>query len=392
MESNITATQEKKINDFILAIRQVCGKKALSLHEPLFTGNEVDYLKDCIKSNYVSSIGDYVVKFERMLSEYTGAKNVIATINGTSALHLAIYCSGISANDEILLPSLTFVGTANAIRYAGAIPHFCDVSKKDLNIDFELLDDYLRLITESHSGFCTNKLTKRRIFGIIPVHLYGQPIHVNKLLRLASKYNLVIVEDAAESLGSFYNSQHTGTAGLAGCLSFNGNKIITTGGGGAVLTNNNSFAKKVRHISTTSKVSHPYKLIHDELGYNYRMPNLNAAVGCAQLETFEKIKKAKRELHYRYQNVLESCPWLNLVKEQDYANSNYWLNTVVLNKKETFFYENFLERCKENGIFIRPSWEPLHTLKMFCQFPSSGMENMNSLNERIFNLPSSPFL
>ena len=327
-----------------------------------------------------------------MLSEYTGAKNVIATINGTSALHLAIHCSSISANDELLLPSLTFVGTANAIRYAGAIPHFCDVSKKDLNIDFELLDDYLRLITESHSGFCTNKLTKRRIFGIIPVHTYGQPIDVNKLLRLASKYNLVIVEDAAESLGSFYNSQHTGTAGLAGCLSFNGNKIITTGGGGAVLTNDNSFAEKVRHISTTAKVSHPYKLIHDELGYNYRMPNINAAVGCAQLESFEKIKKAKRGLHDRYQNVLERCPWLNLVKEQDYANSNYWLNTVVLNKKETFFYENILERCKENGIFIRPSWEPLHTLKMFCQFPSSGMENMNSLNERIFNLPSSPIL
>tara|TARA_B100000035_G_scaffold299877_1_gene294948 strand:- start:1179 stop:2375 length:1197 start_codon:yes stop_codon:yes gene_type:complete len=389
---SIDAESNEKINQLIKIIRKVCNRPELNLHEPFFSGNETQYLEACVSTNFVSSIGPFVNKFEEMLSELTGAKHVIATVNGTSSLHLSLHCLGIKPRDEVLLPALTFVGSANSIRYCAGIPHFCDISENDLNMDLEKLQDHLKFTVEKHHAHSTNKYTKNKIAAIMPVHVYGQPVDMETLLSLASEYKLSIIEDAAESLGSFLNNKHTGTFGEIGCLSFNGNKIVTTGGGGAILTNNDVLAKQIRHLSTTAKITHPWELSHDEIGYNYRMPNINAALGCAQLELFSKLIENKRNLHMKYKKELDNIPWLRLISENKESISNYWLNTIILKNNEELFQKRLIETCHEEKIFLRPAWKPLHLLPMFQSCPKSELNTASFLQKKIINLPSSAFL
>ena len=389
---SIDSESNDRINQFIKIIRKVCNRRELNLHEPFFSGNETKYLEECVSTNFVSSVGIFVSKFEKMLSDLTGAKHVIATVNGTSALHLSLLCLGIRSKDEVLLPTLTFVGSANSIRYCNAIPHFCDISEDDLNLDLDKLRDHLKFTAEKHHAHTINKYTNNRIAAIMPVHVYGQPVDMETLLSIASEYKLTIVEDAAESLGSFLNKKHTGTFGKIGCLSFNGNKIVTTGGGGAILTSDDMLAKQIRHMSTTAKSPHPWELSHDEIGYNYRMPNINAALGCAQLELFSNLLENKRNLHMKYKKELDGIPWLRLISENKESISNYWLNTVILNNNEDCFQKGLVETCHKEKIFLRPSWKPLHLLPMFQSCPKSELNTASFLQKKIINLPSSAFL
>ena len=389
---SIDSESNDRINQFINILRKVCNRRELNLHEPFFSGNETKYLEECVSTNFVSSVGIFVSKFEKMLSELTGAKHVIATVNGTSALHLSLLCLGIRSKDEVLLPTLTFVGSANSIRYCNAIPHFCDISKDDLNLDLDKLRDHLKFTVEKHHVYSINKYTNNRIAAIMPVHIYGQPVDMETLLSIASEYKITIIEDAAESLGSFLNKKHTGTFGKIGCLSFNGNKIVTTGGGGAILTDDDMLAKQIRHMSTTAKIAHPWELSHDEIGYNYRMPNINAALGCAQLELFSNLLENKRNLHMKYKKELDGIPWLRLISENKESISNYWLNTVILKNNEDCFQKRLIETCHKEKIFLRPSWKPLHLLPMFQSCPKSELNTASFLQKKIVNLPSSAFL
>ena len=389
---SIDSGSNEKINQFIKIIRKVCNRHELNLHEPFFSGNETRYLEACVSTNFVSSVGKFVSKFEKMLSELTGAKHVIATVNGTSALHLSLHCLGIRPKDEVLLPALTFVGSANSIRYCDGSPHFCDISEDDLNIDLDKLRDHLKFTVEKHHVYSINKYTNNRIAAIMPVHIYGQPVDMETLLSIASEYKITIIEDAAESLGSFLNKKHTGTFGKIGCLSFNGNKIVTTGGGGAILTDDDMLAKQIRHMSTTAKIAHPWELSHDEIGYNYRMPNINAALGCAQLELFPKLIENKRNLHMKYKKEFDSISWLRLISEKKESISNYWLNTIILKNNEDCFQKKLIEICHKEKIFLRPSWKPLHLLPMFQSCPKSELNIASFLQKKIINLPSSAFL
>ena len=389
---SIDSESNDRINQFIKILRKVCNRRELNLHEPFFSGNETKYLEECVSTNFVSSVGIFVSKFEKMLSKLTGAKHVIATVNGTSALHLSLLCLGIGFKDEVLLPALTFVGSANSIRYCNATPHFCDISEDDLNLDLDKLRDHLKFTAEKHHVHSINKYTNNRIAAIMPVHVYGQPVDMETLLSIASEYKLTILEDAAESLGSFLNKKHTGTFGEIGCLSFNGNKIVTTGGGGAILTDDDMLAKQIRHMSTTAKIAHPWELSHDEIGYNYRMPNINAALGCAQLELFSNLLENKRNLHMKYKKELDGIPWLRLISENKESISNYWLNTVILKNNEDCFQKRLIETCHKEKIFLRPSWKPLHLLPMFQSFPKSELNTASFLQKKIVNLPSSAFL
>ena len=307
---SIHSESNDRINQFIKILRKVCNRRELNLHEPFFSGNETKYLEECVSTNFVSSVGIFVSKFEKMLSELTGAKHVIATVNGTSALHLSLLCLDIRSNDEVLLPTLTFVGSANSIRYCNAIPHFCDISEEDLNLDLDKLRDHLKFTVEKHHAHSINKYTNNRIAAIMPVHVYGQPVDMETLLSIASEYKLTIIEDAAESLGSFLNKKHTGTFGKIGVISFNGNKTITCGNGGVVLTSDKSTANYIRHLTTTAKEKHKYEYLHDEIGFNLRLSNINAAIGCAQLEKLNKliVNKRKNFVHSKL-NELEkiSC-------------------------------------------------------------------------------------
>ena len=281
------------------------SREFISLHEPSFSGNEWNYVKECLDSGWVSSVGEYVNKFEHDLVDYTGVKHAVATVNGTAALHICLKLIGTQPNDEILLPALTFVAAANAICYCKAIPHFVDNAENTLGLCPSKLEDYLKEVSEIRSGQCINKLTNRCIKAVVPMHTFGHPVDLDPLVEICEKYNLGLIEDAAESLGSFYKGHHTGNWGVLSALSFNGNKVITTGGGGAILTNDGNLAKEAKHLTTTAKVTHQWEYIHDKIGYNYRLPNINAALGCAQLEQLPNHLKSKRKLAQRYQKAFE---------------------------------------------------------------------------------------
>ena len=285
------------------AIRDVVGPGKVALHEPSFEGNEWLYLKECLDSTFVSSVGKFVDRFEAELQSYTGAKYAISVVNGTAALQIAFKLAGVQADDEVLVPTLTFVATVNAVTYCNAIPHFVDSEEATLGIDTLKLRDYLQRNTSQHSGKCINNHTGRVIRALVPMHTFGHPSDIEGLLAIANDFNIALVEDSAESLGSFYSGQHTGTFGLLGTLSFNGNKTITTGGGGAILTNNEALARHAKHLTTTAKISHAWEFRHDAIGYNYRMPNINAALGCAQLEKLPAKLASKRELFKKYKGA-----------------------------------------------------------------------------------------
>lgn len=378
--------------DVVTAIQSVIGVKPVALHEPSFKGNEWQYLKECIDSTYVSSVGGFVDRFESDLIAYTGAKHAVPVVNGTAALHIALKLAGVKADDEVLVPALTFVATANAVTYCGAIPHFVDSEECTLGVDTEKLRDYLDSHTEQRSGQCVNRATGRVIRALIPMHTFGHPVDLEGCLSLAQDFNLTLVEDAAESLGSYYHGQHTGTFGLLGVLSFNGNKTITTGGGGAILTNDAELARHAIHLTTTAKVSHAWEYRHDEIGYNYRLPNLNAALGCAQLEQLPEMLVAKRELHDRYQQAFASVIGIKLFKEPELCQSNYWLQTLVLDTKSTQWHEDILQTTNDAGIMTRPAWNLMSELESFKNNPLMDLGGARRLSQSLINIPSSSSL
>lgn len=364
----------------------------LPLHTPVFDYTEAEYVVDCIRSNYVSSVGEYVNKFEEALRDFTGAKYVILAVNGTSALHVALKLAGVSNDDEVLIPSMTFVATANAVSYCGAVPHFVDVDTLTLGIDTSKLDCYLNGIADFERGFLVNKKTKRAIKAIIPMHTFGHPVDLDNLIFIARKYNLTVIEDSAESLGSYYKSVHTGNLGLMGILSFNGNKIITTGGGGAILTNNEELAVKAKHLTTTAKVPHKWEFYHDEVGFNYRMPALNAALGLAQMKKLPDFIEKKRSLANFYKGLFEGVEEFDFFIEPEYAKSNYWLNAIILKESYANLRDEILEETNKNGIMTRPVWRLLHSLPMYRNCPKMDLSTSESLEKRIINIPSSAWL
>jgi perosamine synthetase len=361
-------------------------KDFIPLHEPRFYGNERKYVLDAIDSTFVSSVGKYVNKFEEMMCELTGAKYAIALVNGTNALHLSLILAGVKEKEEVLTQSLTFIATANAISYCNAIPHFVDVDKETMGLSPSLLKKHLEENTEQRNGLCYNKQTGNRIAACVPMHTFGLPLYIDELVTICNEYNIPLVEDAAESLGSLYKGKHTGTFGLMGTFSFNGNKTITSGGGGAIVTDNEELAKRAKHLSTQAKIPHKWEYKHDEIAYNYRMPNLNAALACAQLEQLDGYIENKRELSDLYFAFFKGNKNITLAREVKDAKANYWLNAVILKDKET--RDSFLENTNSNGIMTRPIWGLMTNLEMFKNSPKSDLLNAEWLEERVVNITS----
>ncbi len=371
------------------AVQQVVGHGAVPLHEPKFAGHEWQYLKECLDSTFVSSVGQFVDRFEHELAVYTGAKHAVAVVNGTAALHVALRLAGVQANDEVLIPALTFVATANAVAYCGAIPHLIDSEERTLGVNPLALRDYLQTITEISDGQCINRLTGRVIRVLLPMHTFGHPVELDELLAVARDFHLTLIEDAAESLGSMYHGRHTGTFGLMGTLSFNGNKTITTGGGGAILTNDSELARQAKHLTTTAKVPHRWEYVHDQIGYNYRMPNLNAALGCAQLEQLPEFLGAKRHLFEQYQAAFRDVSGVQIIQEPKDCQSNYWLQTLMLEASVAHQRDEILAATNKAGLMTRPAWKLMHHLKPYQDCPKMNLPVAEGLEQRLINLPSS---
>ncbi|MGO7134355.1 LegC family aminotransferase [Rhizobium leguminosarum] len=370
------------------AIEEVLGPVKADLHAPVFAGNEWTYLKDCLDSTFVSSVGAYVDRFERDLATFTGSAHAVAVVNGTAALHVALLLAGVERGDEVLVPALTFAATANAVSYCGAVPHFVDSSDDTLGVDPEALDSWLSFKTEQVRGLCVNRDTGRVIRAVVPMHTFGHPCDMGGLLRVARKHSLQIVEDAAESLGSYYHGRHTGTFGLIGTLSFNGNKTLTTGGGGAILTNDEQLARRAKFITTTAKRPHKWEYVHDEVGFNYRLPNLNAALGCAQLEQLPGFLKAKRELHEKYRQVFTRLDGVELVHEPENCRSNYWLQALKLKEVDLQLRDSTLEQTNVAGYMTRPVWKLMHGLQQFGACPRAPLDVAEKLEKTLINIPS----
>lgn len=377
----------------LAAVNRVIGDapRPVALHEPTFQANEWRYLKDCLDSGWVSSGGDYVDRFERELGEYVGGFSV-AVVNGTAALHACLQLAGVQANDEVLVPALTFIATANAVSYCGAVPHFVDSTENTLGLDPERLGTYLGDIASVTAGACWNRQTGRRIKAVVPMHTFGHPVDLDPLLELADRFRLVVVEDAAESLGSRYKGRHTGTIGTIGALSFNGNKVITTGGGGAIVTRDRTLASAARHLTTTARLPHRWSFLHDQIGYNYRMPNINAALGCAQLDELPALLRRKREIAQRYFTAFANVKDARIFSEAAFASSNYWLNVLVLEEAQSGSRDEILELTNASNIHTRPTWTPISSLPMYANCPKMELRVMASLERRIICLPSSPRL
>jgi aminotransferase in exopolysaccharide biosynthesis len=373
----------------VSAIRSTIGSGPVALHEPSFIGNEWLYLKECLDSTFVSSVGKFVDRFEHDLTKFTGAKYAIAVVNGTAALHIALKLAGVQAGDEVLVPALTFIATTNAVIYCNATPHFVDSEMGTLGIDVAKLRDYLIDHTEQRSGQCINRATGQIIRALVPMHTFGHPVDVDGLLAIANDFNITLVEDAAESLGSYYHGQHTGTFGLLGTLSFNGNKTITTGGGGAILTNDVSLARHAKHLTTTAKLPHAWEFRHDEVGYNYRLPNINAALGCAQMEQLPGKLAAKRKLFTHYKTAFAKVVGVKLVAEPSQCQSNYWLQTLLLDIGKTDQRDVILKVTNDAGFMTRPVWTLMHELAPYKDCQSMDLTMAQSLSQRLINIPSS---
>lgn len=374
--------------EFAKEVKKMYGKDFVSLHEPTFDNLEIHNVTDCIETGWVSSVGKYVDQFERELAEYTGVKRAVAVVNGTAALQIALKIAGVQTNDEVFMPALTFIATANAATYLGAIPHFVDVSTETLGLDPIKLDEHIQTIGVMKDNQLVNKSTGRIIRAVVPMHTFGHPVDLDPLLDVCQRYNLILVEDAAESLGSYYKGKHTGGFGRTAALSFNGNKIITTGGGGAILTNDDALADYAKHITTTAKVPHSWEFNHDEIGYNYRMPNINAALGCAQLQKLDGFLASKRTLTQKYKNLLMKNKNAKLYVERQNSKSNYWLQTLLLESGTN--RDTVLQVLNNEGVMARPIWTPLNELKIYENCPQSTLINMNELKNSIINVPSNP--
>ncbi|KAA6183929.1 LegC family aminotransferase [Thiohalocapsa marina] len=371
------------------ALRTVLGDGPAPLHEPRFQGNEQRYVQDCIASTFVSSVGAYVDRFEQQLADYTGARRAVAVVNGTAALQVALRLAGVQSGDEVLIPALSFVATANAVHYLGAVPHFADSAEATLGLDPAPLRDWLKGIAEPAGGGYRHRHTGRRLSALVPMHTFGHPCDLDGLLSLAHDYRLTLVEDAAESLGSRYHGRHTGTFGRLGILSFNGNKTITTGGGGAILTDDERLADHAKHLTTTAKRQHRWEYVHDEIGYNFRMPNLNAALGCAQLEQLPDFLASKRRLTVRYLDAFARLESVRLIQEPPGCESNYWLQTLILDEAVADQRDAVLTVTNDAGLMTRPAWTLMHRLAPYRDCPRAPLPVAESLVRRIINLPSS---
>lgn len=373
-------------SDLINFIRQEFQTDGfLPLHEPVFFGNEKKYLNECIDSTFVSSVGKFVDRFEVMMAEYTGAKYAIATVNGTAALHIALQLVGVDDNSEVITQPLSFIATCNAISYCGAKPVFVDVDRDTMGLSPVNLSSFLKEQTGQKNDGCYNKITGKKIAAVVPMHTFGHPCRIDEIASICSQYNIALVEDAAESLGSYFKGQHTGTFGQTSAFSFNGNKTITTGGGGMIITDDEVLAKRAKHITTTAKVPHPYEFIHDEVGYNYRLPNINAALGCAQMETLDEILNNKRELALAYEKFFAGKD-INFVKEPENAKANYWLNAVILQNRKT--RDEFIKVTNGAGIMTRPIWQLMNRLAIFKSCQLGDLTNAYWLEDRVVNIPS----
>ncbi|KQA29408.1 LegC family aminotransferase [Vibrio paracholerae] len=359
----------------------------IPLHAPTFAGNEKAYVMETIDSTFVSSVGKFVDELERKMEVFTGSARAVATVNGTAALHAALYMAGVERGDLVVTQALTFVATCNALYHMGAEPIFVDVSPVSLGLCPKAVNAFLEEHAQVTEVGCIHKQTGRRIKAIVPMHTFGHPVELDELIAVCLKWHITLVEDAAESLGSFYKGKHTGTLGEFGAVSFNGNKIITTGGGGMVLCKTQQQGARTKHVTTTAKVPHPYEFVHDEPGFNYRMPNLNAALGCAQMEVIEQHLKQKRELAECYSEFFKGTDF-KFVAEPDYAQSNYWLNAIICPDKES--REQVITQTNASGVMTRPVWQLMNRLPMFKDCITADLSTSEWLDARLVNLPSSP--
>jgi len=386
----MSAKNSKENKSIIHFIRSVYNTDSfIPLHEPRFLGNEKKYLNECIDSTFVSSIGKFVDTFEKEVAKYTGTKYAIAVSNGTSALHIALLLSGVKSGHEVITQPLTFVATCNAISYCNATPVFIDVDKDTMGMSPTALEKFLQSNAIVKNQQCVNTSTGKIIKACIPMHTFGHPCRILKIKQICRQWNIALVEDAAESLGSIYKGQHTGTFGDLGVLSFNGNKIITSGGGGCILTNNEEFAKTAKHITTTSKEPHKWEFSHDMVGYNYRMPNLNAALILAQLEQLNRFLKSKRVIAKSYEDFFSNID-VHFFSEPNDSISNYWLNSIILKNKSQ--RNLFLDETNSQGVMTRPIWKLMNKLPMFKNSQCGDLINSEWLEERVVNIPSSVIL
>ena len=374
-----------QITDFI---HQLFGtEETVPLHAPLFIGNEKKYLEECIDTTFVSSVGQFVDRFEADMAAYTGARKAVVCVSGTNALHMAMMLVGVERDDEVLTQALTFIATCNAISYIGAHPVFIDVDMDTLGLSPKAVKDWLVKNAEVKNGVCYNKHTGRRVKACVPMHTFGHPVKIDELVAVCEEWHIELVEDAAESIGSLYKGRHTGTFGKVGAISFNGNKTITTGGGGMLLFQDEELGKLAKHLTTQAKVPHRWAFVHDHIGYNFRMPNINAALGCAQLENIDRYVADKRETAAIYADFFKNIPDITFFTEPADCRSNYWLNVVMLKDKAA--QQEFLEYTNDHGVMTRPVWELMNRLEMFKHCETDGLKNTQWLADRIVNIPSS---
>jgi perosamine synthetase len=379
-------------NEIIGALKDILGTpsdKGVALHEPLFKGREWELVKNCLDTGWVSSAGSYVGEFEKAIASACGASHAVAVVNGTSALHIALLMSGVCPEDEVIVPSLTFVATVNAVRYCYAVPHFADVDIQTLGLDPHKLRHQLKRIGVVRKGQLHNRKTGRPIRAIVPMHTFGHPVEMTLLMALAEEFGLAVIEDSTESLGSIYKGQKTGGIARLGTLSFNGNKAVTTGGGGAVVMNDEALFHRIKHITSTAKVPHKWEFIHDAVGYNYRLPNINAALGVAQMETFPEMLAAKRRLAEAYDERFACVRDLSFYRERTDTKANYWLNALLLNKGDNNTRDEILQATNAAGYMTRPIWTAMHQLPMYISAPKDDLTITEELVRRVINIPSS---
>lgn len=374
----------KKTIDFI---KELYNQERVPLAVPKFIGNEKKYLEECIDTTFVSSVGPFVDRFEKDMVRYTGAKKAVVCVSGTNALHMALMLAGVERDDEVLTQALTFIATCNALSYIGAHPVFLDVDKDTMGLSPQAVREWLMKNSKQKNGQCYNKNTGRRVKACVPMHTFGTPVHLDELIHVLNDYHIELVEDAAESIGSLYKRKHTGIFGRVGVLSFNGNKTITTGGGGMLLFMDEELGEYAKHLTTQAKVPHRWEFRHDHIGYNYRMPNINAALGCAQLEHIEEYVADKRATAKAYAEFFKNAEGIDFFEEPEDCRSNYWLNAVILKDKNA--QQRFLEETNENGVMTRPIWELMTRLPMFENCEHDSLENTIWFADRVVNIPSS---
>ena len=374
-------------NKIVLFIKEIFESDYVPLAVPVFIGNEKKYLNECIDTTFVSSVGKFVDRFEEDTARYTGCKRAVVCVSGTNALHMSLMLAGVERDDEVLTQALTFIATCNALSYIGAHPVFIDVDRDTMGLSPNAVREWLTKNAEMKDGQCYNKLTGRRVRACVPMHTFGHPVHLDELVEVLNEYSIPLVEDAAESIGSLYKGKHTGTFGKVGALSFNGNKTITTGGGGMMLFNDEELGAFAKHLTTQAKIPHRWEFRHDHIGYNYRMPNINAALGCAQLEHIEEYVASKRETAKAYEEFFKDIPDIEFFVEPKDTRSNYWLNVVILKDKEA--QQSFLQYTNDNGVMTRPIWELMNRLPMFEKCENDGLKNTIWFADRVVNIPSS---